>query len=66
MAPGIADQKCKGDCGLLVRRDGFCLSLVPTEHYYRDNYCRACYINKLEQENERLKAQIAHHKHGGI
>lgn len=51
-------QICKGSCGR---------SFVyqPAEflvRHYRDDYCKDCYIAKIERENEQLRARVAHYE----
>lgn len=62
MAPGIADQKCKGVCGRIVVKGGYMFEENQTEHFYKDDYCKDCYIKKLELDNERLGTRVAHYE----
>lgn len=52
----MATQVCKGNCGtgFYTEPCGIMIENPP----YKDGYCKDCYIKKLEQDIERLRAQI--------
>lgn len=53
MAPGMPDIHCS--CGLLIIRGGILFTQEPTEHYYKDVYCKDCYITMLEKKITDMK-----------